>query len=108
MNHRRRARERSRNATRPSIELTIQELIVEGVEPAQRYPLGEAVRSELTRLLKDEGLSRQALIPSAPDKVDGGAISIQPGERGAAVGDRIARAIYSGLNNAAPKTANLV
>ena len=44
MNHRRRARERSRSVTGPSVELTIHELIVDGVEAAQRYPLGEAVQ----------------------------------------------------------------
>lgn len=99
MNHRTRARERSRNATRPSVELTIQELIVDGIETSQRYPLGEAVRSELTRLLKDEGLSAQAQSLNILDKIDGGTISIQRGDRGEAVGGRIARAIYGGLNN---------
>ena len=94
MNHRQRVRDRWPNTTRPSVELTIQELIVEGVEASQRYPLGEAVRSELTRLLKDQGLSPQTQTPRALDKVDGGAISIQPGERGATVGSRVAQAIY--------------
>ena len=99
MNHRGRARGRSRIVTEPSVELTIQELIVDGVEASQRHPLGEAVRTELTRLLKDEGLSAQAQSPRALAEVDGGAISIQRGDRGEAVGGRIARAIYGGLNN---------
>jgi hypothetical protein len=79
-----------------SLELHIEELVLRGFAPGERYRIGEAVECELARLFAEQGMP-QFLIRA------GDVESLQAGEPvvsddGAqATGASIARAIYGGL-----------
>jgi len=63
--------------TPKNIELHIEELVLHGLSPGDRYRIGEAVEQELTRLLADQGV---------PESL----------ERGGEIG-HVAKAVYGGL-----------
>ena len=67
-----------------SIELHIEELVLHGFAPGDRYRIGEAVEQELAQ--GGEIVS-----------VDDGAFEVAPGSRAEAVGAQVAKAVYGGL-----------
>lgn len=82
----------------PVIELHIEELVLEGFAPGERYRIGEAVELELTRLLSLRG------VPPAWDadleigRMDAGSFQMPSGGARGAAGAQIASAVYEGLN----------
>ncbi len=79
------------------IELRIDELVLEGFSPGDRYRISEAIESELTRLLADQGLSSAPSDQSDHLFVDGGAVQIALDSKPSLIGVRVANAIYRGL-----------
>ncbi len=79
------------------IEINIQELILHGFPPADRYKIAEAVRSELARMIVDKGfpqnLSQGTEIPS----IDGGSFNMSKNMNAQTIGNHIARSVYGGL-----------
>ena len=79
------------------VELHIEELILHGFAPGDRYRIGEAVELELANLLAEKGM------PQSMDKgleiasLDGGVFSVENGARPEAIGAQVARAVYGGL-----------
>ena len=73
------------------IELHIDQLVLRGFDPRQRYRVADALQAELERLLNEEGLppgwSDRPLLPEA--------ISVAPGLRPEESGVQIARALYA-------------
>jgi hypothetical protein len=57
-----------------SIELHIEELVLRGFAPGDRYWIGEAVEQELTRLLADRGVPESLARGGEIASVDGGAL----------------------------------
>ena len=57
-----------------NIELNIEELVLHGFSPGDRYGIGEAVERELTRLLADRGVPESLAQGGEVASVDGGAI----------------------------------
>jgi hypothetical protein len=80
-----------------SVELRIEELVLEGFAPADRHLIAEAVESELARLLAELG------VPHALARIEGGAmlnagdINVAPGSGGKTVGAQVARAVYGSI-----------
>lgn len=87
---------RSRNV-RQSVELHIDELVLHGFEPAQRYAIGDAVERELARLFNERGLPPGTGEAIEIAEVDGGTIYLSPGSNDEATGRQLARVIYGGL-----------
>jgi len=81
----------------PSIELSIDELVLHGFEPAQRYAIGEALQHELTRLLIQQG--RPSAISEAIEieHLNAGSINVVRSDV-KATGRAIARAVYGELD----------
>ncbi len=81
-----------------SIELSIEELILDGFSPADRSRIAEAVQHELARRFAIEGvppgLTQGGIIPW----LDGGEITLTHGMSAQAIGIQIARSLYGGLN----------
>jgi len=78
------------------IELHINELIMHGFAPEDRYRIGEAVEKELANLLTERGMPPQENgLEIAGLNV--GDISIAKGARPEAIGAQVARAVYGGL-----------
>ena len=80
-----------------NIELNIDELVLHGFSPGDRYSIGEAVERELTQLLTDRGVPQSLERGREVASVDGGAIELATGSRSEAIGAQVARAVYGGL-----------
>jgi hypothetical protein len=79
-----------------AIELSIDELVLDGFAPGERYRIGDAVEQELVRLLTMQGLhlARGAEI----EQLRVNAAGVNPRAASATNGEHIARAVYEGLN----------
>jgi hypothetical protein len=75
-------------------ELEIEHLVLEGVRPADAHLIGEALEQELTRLVRERGApgARAAAAADLPVSIDA-----RTGESPAALGARLADAIYGRL-----------
>lgn len=83
--------------TPKNIELHIEELVLEGFSPRDRYRIGETVEQELTRLLADRGVPDSLAQGGEVASVDGGAFEVATGSRAEVVGAQVAKAVYGGL-----------
>lgn len=81
-----------------NIELQIEELVLHGFAPGDRYRIGEAVEREMTRLFAEQGTP-----PSLPQRgeiarLNGGAFEVKPGSGAEAIGVQVGQAVYGGLS----------
>ncbi len=82
---------------RPRVELNIDELVLEGFSPGDRYRIGEALEKELTRLLEVRGVPESLTSGGEIEKINGGSFEVAPGARAERIGSQVARAVYGGL-----------
>jgi len=80
--------------TPAAVELHIEELVLTGFAPGDRYPIGDAVERELARLLADRGVPGVDGASIALDKVDAGKFKVAQGARPQAIGGQIAEKVY--------------
>jgi hypothetical protein len=80
---------------RPAISVEIDELVLHGFPPGERYRIAESVAAELTRILADRGLPEPVAAPPHGDTVRGGSFTLRHADGGA----QIAAAIYRGLQH---------
>ena len=76
-----------------NIVIEIDELILHGFPPGDRYRIGEAVQAELVRMLGERGLPG-AWLEDAASRRDGGAFNVAPGMPAPAIGTGVAEAVY--------------
>lgn len=86
----------SRDAPR-AVELRIEELVLHGFTPAERYRIGDAVERELARLFAAQGVPATLGQGREITRLDAGAVEIQPGTNAELTGALLAQAIYGGL-----------
>lgn len=79
------------------IEINIQELILHGLSPADRFKIGEAVRSELARMIMDKGLPQNFSQSTEISGIDGGNFNMLKNMNAQTIGNHIARSVYGGL-----------
>ena len=77
------------------VEIIIDELVLDGFDPADRYAIGEALAAELSRL---GGRSASHLTGGRFDSLDAGRVTLQPNARPAAVGAQVGRAVLTSLS----------
>lgn len=80
-----------------SVELHIEELVLYGFAPADRYRIGETVERELARLLAEEGVPAALASDLETQRLDAGAFHVAANSRAEAVGAQVAQAVYGGL-----------
>jgi hypothetical protein len=86
---------------KPNIKLHIDELVLHGFAPGDRYAIAAAVQRELARLVADQSTS--ADFTSVVEKhsnsylLDVGAFHVEQNSRSNSMGNQIARAIHGGL-----------
>ena len=87
-----------------NINLHIEELVLHGFAPGDRYTIADAVERELTHLLAQQFTPfRSAGIPptwvhdSGNLRLDAGAFNVGAGSRADSIGAQIARAVHGGL-----------
>jgi hypothetical protein len=81
-----------------SVDLQIDELVLDGFSIADRHAISDAVERELARLFAEKGAPPSITYPSETAQVDGGLLETDPTSPAEAIGARVARAIYGGLN----------
>jgi hypothetical protein len=77
-----------------NIVIEIDELVLHGFPPGERYRIGEALQGELTRLLGERGLPSMGAADAASDRLDGGSFVIASGMPATAIGAAVAGAVY--------------
>ena len=80
------------------LELQIDELVLHGFAPGDRYRIGEAVERELTSLFTEQGTPPSLAQGSEIERLDGGTFEMRPGSRAESIGVRVAQAVYGGFN----------
>jgi hypothetical protein len=79
------------------IHLHIEELVLHGFAPGDRYRIGDAMQRELARLFTEKqtppGLTKSTEI----DRLNGGTFQMTGAPRPESTGTQIARAVFGGL-----------
>jgi hypothetical protein len=89
---------RGEETMRPSVELHVDELVLEGFAPGDRRRIGEAVERELARLLAIGDLPARLAEGGEIARLDGGSFEAAAGGRAEAVGGQVARAVFGSLD----------
>ena len=88
------------------IVIEIDELVLHGFPPGDRYRIGEAVQAELARILGERGLPG-AWTEGAATRLDGGAFNVASGMPAAAIGTGVAEAVYRTVTDIPGKPGGL-
>lgn len=80
-----------------NIELHIEELVLHGFARSDYRDIGEAVKSELSRLFTEQGVPPSLERGGRIDSLKDGDLKITPGSNAEVIGARVARAVYGGL-----------
>ena len=80
-----------------TIELHIEELVLHGFAPGDRYSIGDAVHHELTRLFAEHGVPQSSTVSVDRAHVDAGNVHVAPESKAPTVGAQVAQAVYGGL-----------
>jgi len=80
-----------------SIDLHIEELVLDGFAPGDRHRIGAAIERELARLLTERGLPPGLAAGTDIPRADGGSFEAKPGDRPERIGLHAAGAIYRGM-----------
>ncbi len=81
-----------------NIELHIEELVLHGFSPGDRYRIGEAVELELTRLLTEHGISSSLSHGGELARLEGGTFNAAPNSKAEAIGSQVAQSVYREFN----------
>ena len=79
---------------KPSVEINIDELILQGFSPADRYKIGEALRGELDRLILENGIPSGFSEGKNIGEMNGGAFKVSKNRHARDVGTHVAKSIY--------------
>lgn len=80
-----------------SVEINIEKLILFGFSPADRDKIGEALKSELARLVIENGMPSAVSTGNNISQIDGGTFQISANMQSYAIGNHIAKSIYEGM-----------
>ncbi len=105
MNHRERMRRRQRagtdslhaEKTPQDIALHIEQITMEGLQLHDRHQFGDAVQTELARLLAEHGMPSNLNGPVELGRVAAGSIPTTAAPRPATIGRQLAEAVYRGI-----------
>jgi hypothetical protein len=79
------------------VELRIEELVLRGFAPADRYGIAEATKRELSRLLTEQGVPPSLTERARMAQLDAGSFHLPWGSNADAIGVRVAQAMYKGM-----------
>ena len=80
------------------IELHIEELVLHGFAPGDRYRIGEAVERELTRLFAEQGVPVTFAYDLEAGYVDAQTFHVAPHANAEAIGAQVAQRVYGVLS----------
>jgi hypothetical protein len=76
------------------VEVTIDELVLHGFAPGDRYAIAEALQGELARLLSERGVPAAWSLSGAVERGNGRSFVATPGGNGIDVGMKAAQVVY--------------
>jgi hypothetical protein len=85
--------------TPANIELNIDELVLHGFAPGDRYRIAAAVERELARLFAEHGVPPSLLTGGDLASLDGDAFQVVPGAKPDAIGSQVAQSVYGGVSH---------
>jgi hypothetical protein len=88
----------ARARTQPAVDLRIEELVLHGFSPHDRWAIGDSLERELGRLLAERELPHGIRRERAIGSLDGGSFAALPGRNPERIGEDIARAVFGGLS----------
>jgi len=88
---------KSKTQNPKSIELHIEELIVDGFTPDNRERFVVAVETELVRMLNEKGIEHSLTENMEIERITGSAFRLKPDEPSETAGRHLAKAIYKGM-----------
>jgi hypothetical protein len=86
---------------KPNVELHIEELVLHGFQPADRYRIGAAVERELLRLITEQGLPGEHDEDLHLPHLNAGEFSMPSGVSSEAAGREIAHRVHASLSGSA-------
>jgi hypothetical protein len=81
-----------------SVELHIEELVLHGFAPGDRYLIGDAVERELAWLLGEQGIPISLRSENATEEIRGATFNMLPEAKPPVIGQQIAQAVYGGFS----------
>ncbi len=81
-----------------NVELQVEELVLRGFAPGDRYRIGEAVERELAQLFEEQGMPPSLAQGSEVASLDGEAFEVASGSKPEAIGAQVAQAVFRGLS----------
>ncbi|MCB0806149.1 MAG: hypothetical protein KDC05_10155 [Bacteroidales bacterium] len=84
---------------RQSIEINIDELILEGFPYIDRDKIGNSIRNELAKMISEKGMPNAYLDSQQISTVNGGSFFISKGSTPNSIGKQIAKSIFEGFGN---------
>jgi hypothetical protein len=89
---------RDRSSRDPlSIEIHIEELVLEGFDPREGYRIRDAVERELARLLVEEGVPETRVKSVAIERLEGDALRLKARSQPGTVGSEVAKSVCGTL-----------
>ena len=80
-----------------NVELHIEELVLHGFAPGERYRIGEAVERELQRLLAEQGAPNLFNGNVELAQMNAGTFNVEPNAKSETIGAQVAQAVYEGM-----------
>jgi hypothetical protein len=80
---------------KPRIELHIDELVLHGFSPDQRYAIAEAMQMELTRLFTEQQIPGSLREGNKVSSINEGSFNIRKESKSESTGKKIANAVYN-------------
>ena len=81
-----------------NIELHIEELVLHGFSPGDRYHIGAAMERKLTSLFAERSTPPSLTQEHEVARLDGGAFEVEPGSGAETIGTQLAQAVHGGLS----------
>ena len=81
-----------------NLEVRIEELVLYGFAPGDRYRIGDAMEHELARVFTGQDMSPSLGPESKFERLNSGAFEVKPGSKAEAIGVEVAQAVYRGLS----------
>jgi hypothetical protein len=84
----------------PAVELHIEELVLHGFSPGDRFGIGDAIQQELERLITEQGLPGLPAESASIQRLDGGSLKMRAGARPQSIGAQLAQRVHHQLSPA--------
>jgi hypothetical protein len=80
-----------------NVEVQIDELMLEGFAPADRFRIADGIKRELARLITEHGMERPAGSRARVAKLDAGSFRVAANRNAEGIAQQVARTVHGGL-----------